>query len=310
MRLVFMGTPAAAVPSLAALVEAGHDVAAVWTQPDRRSGRGRQMTAPPVKVYAEEKGIPVLQHDRIRNKEAADRFASHDAEAAVVVAYGKILPKSFLEAFPRGCINVHFSLLPKYRGAAPVNWAVVNGEEVTGVTTMKMDEGLDTGDILLQQKTPIGEDETADHLTGRLAHLGAELIVETLSSIDKIKPVRQEESKASHAPMMSKEDGRIIWFSDASEIERRVRGFQPFPRSYTSSPSGRLTIWKCRPVVDLTSRVEPGTVLKADEGRLVVACGEGTAISVEEIQQEGKRKMPVEEFLNGAPIKAGDVLGE
>lgn len=310
MRLVFMGTPAAAVPSLAALVEAGHEIAAVWTQPDRKAGRGKKLAPPPVKVYAEEKGIPVLQRQKIKDPEAAKEFAAHKAEAAVVVAYGKILPESFLEALPHGCINVHFSLLPKYRGAAPVNWAVVNGEEVTGVTTMKMDAGLDTGDILLQKITPIGEDETADHLTGRLAHLGAELIVETISSIDKIEPEKQDESKASYAPMMSKEDGRIRWFSEASEIERRVRGFQPFPRSYTSSPYGRLTIWKCRPVVDLTSQVEPGTVLKADDGKLVIACGKGTAVFVEEIQQEGKRKMAVEDFLNGAPIKAGDVLGK
>ncbi|HUF04052.1 MAG TPA: methionyl-tRNA formyltransferase [Aridibacter sp.] len=309
MRLVFMGTPAAAVPSLAALVEAGHEIAAVWTRPDRPAGRGKRLMPTPVKVYAEEKGIPVHQPEMIKNKEAAELFASHNAEAAVVVAYGRILPKAFLDAFPRGCINVHFSLLPKYRGAAPVNWAVVNGEEVTGVTTMKMDVGLDTGDILLQKMTPIGEDETADHLTGRLAHLGAELIVETISSIESIKPEKQDDSKATHAPIMSKVDGRIDWFSEASEIERRVRGFQPFPRSYASSPYGRLTIWKCRPVVDLTSKVKSGTVLKADDGKLVIACGEGTAISVEEIQQEGKRKMPVEEFLNGAPIKAGDMLG-
>ncbi|MCO6510482.1 MAG: methionyl-tRNA formyltransferase [Aridibacter famidurans] len=309
MKLVFMGTPAVAVPSLAALVEAGHEVVAVWTQPDRRAGRGKQMTPPPVKAYAQEKGIPVLQPEKIKNKEAAERFSSHGAEAAVVVAYGKILPRAFLEAYPRGCINVHFSLLPKYRGAAPVNWAVVNGEDVTGVTTMMMDEGLDTGDVLLQKETPIAEDETADQLTGRLAHIGAELIVETLAGIDKIKPGKQDESNASYAPLMTKEDGRIKWSSDAADIERRVRGFQPFPRSYTSSPYGRLTIWKCRPVVDHTSKKDPGTVLKADEGRLVIGCGEGTALSVEEIQQEGKRRMRVEEFLNGTAIKAGDVLG-
>lgn len=306
---MFMGTPAVAVPSLAALVEAGHEVVAVWTQPDRRAGRGKQMTPPPVKAYAQEKGIPVLQPEKIKNKEAAERFSSHGAELAVVVAYGKILPRAFLEAYPRGCINVHFSLLPKYRGAAPVNWAVVNGEDVTGVTTMMMDEGLDTGDVLLQKETPIAEDETADQLTGRLAHIGAELIVETLAGIDKIKPGKQDESKASYAPLMTKEDGRIKWSSDAADIERRVRGFQPFPRSYTSSPYGRLTIWKCVPAVDHTSKKDPGTVLKADEGRLVIGCGEGTALSVEEIQQEGKRRMRVEEFLNGTAIKAGDVLG-
>lgn len=310
MRLVFMGTPAAAVPSLAALVEAGHEIAAVWTQPDRPSGRGRKMAPPPVKIYAEEKGIPVHQPKRIKTEEASDLFDSHKAEAAVVVAYGKILPKEFLDAYPRGCFNVHFSLLPKYRGAAPVNWAVVNGEEVTGVTTMRMDEGLDTGDILLRKQTPIGKDETADHLTGRLSHLGASLIVETIKSIDSIKPKKQKEEDASYAPLMKKEDGRIDWASDAASLERRVRGFQPFPRSYTSSPYGRLTIWRCTPLVDHTSRETPGTVLKASDGRLVIACAEGTALSVEEIQQEGKRKMPVADFLNGAEIKEGEILGK
>lgn len=309
MKLVFMGTPAAAVPSLAALVEAGHEIKAVWTQPDRPSGRGKKLTAPPVKVYAAEQGIPVVQYSKIKNNEAVEHFRSQEADAAVVVAYGKILSPSFLGAFPDGCINVHFSLLPKYRGAAPVNWAIVNGEDVTGVTTMQMDEGLDTGDILLQKKIRIEEGETADHLTGRLAHLGASLIVETLEKLPTINPRQQDDSGASLAPLMKKEDGRIDWSRNAEEIERRVRGFLPFPRSFTSSPVGRLTIWDCAPVVDLTSMEEPGTVVKAGGGKLVVASGPGTALSILEIQQEGKRKMPVEDFLNGAGLQKGVVLG-
>ncbi len=305
-----MGTPAAAVPSLAAIVEAGHDVVSVWTQPDRPAGRGKRLSPPPVKAYAEEKGIPVHQPKRIKGEEQIEVFRSLDADAAVVVAYGKILPPRFLEAFPDGCINVHFSILPKYRGAAPVNWAIVNGENRTGVTTMLMDEGLDTGDILLQKETPIGEDETSDELTGRLAHLGADLIVETLEKLPTINPRKQDDAKATLAPLMKKEDGEIDWSMTAEEIERRVRGFQPFPRSFTSSSIGRLTFWKCSSLVDHTSQVEPGTVLKAGNGVFAVACGSGTALSVEIVQQEGKRKMAVEDFLNGAKLKVGEKFGD
>lgn len=309
MRLVFMGTPAAAVPSLAALVEAGHEIVAVWTQPDKPAGRGRKLSPPPVKVYAEEMGIPVHQPKAIRNDAAADLFRSSKADAAVVVAYGKILPPAFLEAFPHGCINVHFSLLPKYRGAAPVSWAIVNGEKFTGVTTMQMDAGLDTGDILLKRKIGIGKSETADELTGRLAHLGAELIVETIEGINDIRPRKQNDSKSSLAPLLEKEEGRINWSRKASEIARRVRGFQPFPRSYTSSEAGRITIWKCRPIKEYKLKDKPGTVLRADKGKLIIACGNGSALKIEEIQQEGKRKMPVEDFLNGSVLKRGDRLG-
>jgi len=309
MKLIFMGTPAASVPSLAALVEAGHEVAAVWTQPDKPAGRGRRLSPPPVKIYALEKGIPVHQPKGIRNEKALAEFESYGAEAAVVVAYGKILPPTLLEAFPRGCINVHFSLLPKYRGAAPVTWAIANGEKVTGVTTMMMDEGLDTGDILLKRKVTIRKDETADELTGRLAHAGADLIVETIYSLDQLKPKKQNDSKASFAPLLAKEDGRIDWKLKAGEISRRIRAFQPYPRSFTSSEAGRITIWKGKPVKNQKQIGEPGTILKATKGKLVIACGGNSALRVFEIQQEGKRKMQVDEFLNGSSLGKGDRLG-
>lgn len=309
MKIVFMGTPAAAVPSLAAIVEAGHEVVAVYTQPDRRAGRGKKLTSPPVKVYAAEAGIPVFQPTRIKTNEAAELFRSHGADAAVVVAYGKILPKTFLEAYPRGCMNVHFSLLPKYRGAAPVNWAIVHGEKKTGVTTMLMDEGLDTGDILLKRSTKIGKKETADELTGRLAHMGAELIVKTLASLGKIKPKKQDESKATHAPMIDKGDGRIDWSNSARRIERRVRGFQPFPKSYSASEHGRLTFWECKALNKQKTKLKPGTVISASGSDLRIACGKGTVLKVIEVQQEGKRKMPVSDFLNGTKLQRGERLG-
>lgn len=309
MKVVFMGTPAAAVPSLAAIAEAGHEVVAVYTQPDRRAGRGKKLTPPPVKVYAVEAGIPVFQPTKIKTKEAAEQFRAHGADAAVVVAYGRILPKAFLEAFSHGCINVHFSLLPKYRGAAPVNWAIVHGEKRTGVTTMLMDEGLDTGAILLKESTKIGKKETADELTGRLAHMGAELIVKTLASLGRIKRKKQDDSKATYAPMIGKSDGKIDWSKSARKIERRVRGFQPFPKSFTSSEHGRLTFWECRALKKQKTKSEPGTVISASGSDLRIACGKGTVLKVIEIQQEGKRKMPVSDFLNGTKLGKGERLG-
>lgn len=310
MRIVFMGTPKAAVPSLARLVEDGHDVAAVWTQPDRPSGRGRRLSPPPVKQYAVDQGIPVHQPHKIKTASAADLFRSHEAECAVVVAYGRILPKAFLDAFPRGCINVHFSLLPKYRGAAPVNWAIVRGEKVTGVTTMLMDEGLDTGDILLKRETPIGDDETAPELMERLSVLGADLISETIAGIDQIEPIPQDHSLATMAPMMTKKDGEIDWSLTAIEIERRVRGFQPFPRSYTFHRGSRLTLWSSKQAAHSDKGREPGEVLSADSGDLVVACGGVSALRIVEIQAEGKRRMSAADFLNGSEIRCGEVLGE
>src|SRR6185369_1534666 len=239
-----MGTPQAAVPSLERILIDGHEVVAVYTQPDKPSGRGNKITFSPVKELALARGLAVFQPQRIKPPEALEQFQSHRADVAVVVAYGRILPVTFLNAFSNGAINVHFSLLPKYRGAAPVNWAIVNGETETGVTTMKMDEGLDTGDILLQRSTAIGSDETAIALMERLSVVGAELLSETLRELDSLKPVKQDTDLASLAPIMKKEDGLIDWKSSATEIADRVRGFQPFPTAYTYFQSKRLTLWQ------------------------------------------------------------------
>lgn len=309
MRIVFMGTPQAAVPSLERLVRDGHDIAAVWTQPDRPAGRGRKLTSPPCKEFAEEHGIPVHQPLRLKTAEAAELFRSQNADLAVVVAYGRILPKSFLEAFPHGCINVHFSLLPKYRGAAPVNWAIVRGEDVTGVTTMQMDAGLDTGDILLQKETSIGKEETAVELMERLSHLGAELISDTLTSIDSITPTKQDDAHASLAPLMSKDDGRIDWEMTADEISRRVRGFQPFPRSYTKLEGSKITVWKCKAASPEGGDSNPGIVLSANPEGIDVVCGAGTVLKITELQQEGKRRMTARDFLNGASVPPGSRFG-
>jgi methionyl-tRNA formyltransferase len=307
MKIVFMGTPQAAAVSLERLIADGHEVVAVYTQPDRPSGRGNKVTFSPVKELAVRLGLRVLQPVKIKTPGALDEFRSHNADVAVVVAYGRILPEGFLDAFRYGAVNVHFSLLPKYRRAAPVNWAIVNGEAETGVTTMKMDAGLDTGDILLQERALIGDRETAPQLMERLAVIGADLISQTLREIDKIAPVPQNDTDASFGPIMKREDGLIDWTMTATEIEQRIRGFQPFPASYTFSDVGRLTLWNAD-VLHEHSDAAAGTVCEAGDGRLTVACGGGTVLSVVEIQPEGKRRMPVRDFLNGSKLRAGDSL--
>src|SRR4030095_7218021 len=263
MRLVFMGTPHAAVPTLRRCLEDGHEVVAVWTQPDKPSGRGNKVASSPVKEFALAHGLSVYQPARIKNDEAKQLFASHDADVAVVVAYGRILPDEFLRAPRRGCINVHFSLLPLYRGAAPANWAIVNGETETGVTTMFIEPALDTGPILLQRKTAIGGKETAPELMGRLAEIGAELLGETLARLDELTPRPQRDRDATFAPILKKEDGLIDWSRSAIEIERCVRGFQPWPNAYTSFNSRGLTIWRAQPVSSVSSVFEgvPGEVI-------------------------------------------------
>ncbi|HEY0077314.1 MAG TPA: methionyl-tRNA formyltransferase [Pyrinomonadaceae bacterium] len=343
MRLIFMGTPEAAVPTLRRCVEDGHEVVAVWTQPDRPAGRGNRLTAPPVKEFALSKGLEVHQPSKIKTDEAFAQFASYEADAAVVVAYGRILPSAFLRAPRRGCVNVHFSLLPKYRGAAPVNWAIVHGERETGVTTMLIDEGLDTGDLLLQRATKIGERETAPELLERLAHEGAELLSETLARLDEIEPQPQRDAEATLAPLLRREDGKIDWTSEASEIERRVRGFQPWPNAYTVFESTRLVVWRAEVAERRESSGEslrgvgaieteeagerageleelgesftvedslrPGVIAEAQGDSLVVACGGGTSLRLLEVQAEGKRRMSARDFLNGMRVSAGERLG-
>jgi methionyl-tRNA formyltransferase len=304
-----MGTPQAAVPTLGQCLHDGHEVVAVWTQPDKPAGRGNKVAFSPVKEFALSHGLSVFQPARIKNDEAKQLFGSHHAEVAVVVAYGRILPDEFLRAPRRGCINVHFSLLPLYRGAAPTNWAVVNGETETGVTTMFIEPTLDTGPILLQRKTPIGEKETAPELMERLARIGAELLGETLARLDNLTPRPQHDRDATYAPVLNKEDGLIDWSLSAFDIERRIRGFQPWPNAYTSFNSKSLILWEAQPSISVTSGIANGEVIVAHGDELVVQCGEQTALRVLEVQPEARKKMAARDFINGMRLKVGDRFG-
>jgi len=309
MRIVFMGTPESAVPSLQRLLDDGHEIVAVWTQPDKPAGRGKQLHQSPVKVFALQHDLTIHQPAKIKTQEAKDLFASDKADAAVVVAYGKILPTEFLSAYQHGCINVHFSLLPKYRGAAPVNWAIVNGETETGVTTMRIVEALDAGPILLQSGATIGKHETAPELLLRLAEMGAALISETLRNLDAIEPRAQLDGDATFAPILKRENGLIDWSMDASAIERRVRGFQPWPNAYTKLDSRRLIIWRATPE-QIELSITHGQVVEARSDRLVVSCGHSTLLRIAELQPEGGRRMSARDFINGKYVKDGAVLGK
>jgi len=303
-----MGTPGAAVQTLQRCLTDGHEVVAVWTQPDRPSGRGQRVSFSPVKEFAVAHGLPVHQPARLKNDKAINLFASHDADVAVVVAYGRILPDQFLQAPRRGCINVHFSLLPLYRGAAPANWAIVNGEAKTGVTTMFIEPTLDTGPILLQRETPIGANETAPELMERLAEIGAELLGETLSRLNDLTPRPQRDQDATFAPILKKEDGLIDWSRSAIEIERAVRGFQPWPNAYTSLNSRGLTVFRAEAVSSVPG-AGPGEVIGAQGDDLIVNCGEGTALRIIEVHPEARKRMTVRDFLNGTHVKVGDRFG-
>lgn len=311
-----MGTPYAAAVSLERLISDGHEIAAVYTQPDRPAGRGNKIVQPPVKELALQHDLPVLQPTKLRTAEAAAEFASLRADIAIVVAYGRILPDAMLNAFPKGAMNVHFSLLPKYRGAAPVNWAIANGEKVTGVTTMQMDSGLDTGDILLQSETVIGDEETAIELMDRLAVLGAELMAATLAKFDQLKPITQDHQAATLAPIMSKSDGRIDWSMTAEQIANRIRGFQPFPRSYSDLRGQRVVFWKAGIRSTLSdpssgSQLEqpaPGEIIEIGRESLIINCGGSTLLEVFELQPEGKRRMPARDFINGSKPTASELF--
>ncbi len=313
MRLIFMGTPEFAVPSLERLLLDGHEIAAVFTQPDKPAGRGKEIHEPPVKTLALHRGIPVHQPAKIKTNEEVRRvLETISPDACVVAAYGKILPEWML-AIPRlGCINVHASLLPKYRGAAPINWAIANGERETGITIMQMDVGMDTGPILSQRPTPIFNDETAPELSTRLARLGAEILSETLQRIERgeIKPTPQDDGKATHAPMLKREDGLIDWRMRAGELANRVRAFQPWPGAYTDFRGGRLMLWRAHEVFEPVppDDVEAGRILSIDESGIMISCAGPTVLRIEVVQVEGKRRMSARDFANGARLKAGDVI--
>ncbi len=308
-----MGTPEFAVPSLRKLIEAGHEILAVITQPDRPVGRKQIVTPPPVKVLALEHGLSVYQPGKIRTPEARETFEPmlKGVDACVVAAYGKILPAWMLEGPRLGCINVHSSLLPKYRGAAPINWAIARGERETGVTIMQMDAGMDTGAILLQGSTSIGETETAAELTPRLAELGARLLIETLEKLERgdLVPRAQNDDEASGAPILKREDGLIDWNLQAREIVDRLRGFTPFPGCHTWLNGQKIEVVRASVAAGSTTQA-PGTVTEVGRDHFDVACGGGTTLRVNEVQPAGKRAMTVRDFLNGVRLSAGARFGE
>ena len=305
MRIVFMGTPDFAVPSLQALIDAGHDVCAVYTQPDKPQGRKQILTAPPVKTLALEHDIPVFQPNTLKNEDEQARLRELAPEVIIVVAYGKLLPKAVLDIPPHGCINVHGSLLPRWRGAAPIQWAVIAGDEMAGVTTMQMAEGLDTGDMLLTYETKVGEKETAGELFDRLAQAGAELLTQTLVKLDEITPRPQDDAQSCYAHMLDKQMAVIDWSKSAHEIDCLIRGLNPWPIALTTLSGERLKVFAAEKAA---GNGEPGTVLEADPKKgLTVACGEG-ALKLTEIQLVGGKRMKATDFLRGHVIEVGTKL--
>jgi methionyl-tRNA formyltransferase len=301
MRLIYLGTPAFAVPTLDAIAQAGHEVIGVFTQPDRPRGRGHKDTMPPVKEAALRLGLNVFQPERIRTAENVELLRSLAPDVMVAVGYGQILPQSILDIPTQGIINVHASLLPKFRGAAPIQWAIARGESVTGVTTMKIDAGLDTGDMLLKWETPIGETENAIELGNRLAVAGAELLVRTLDQ--PVRPVPQDPALATYAPILKRQDGKADWTLSAREILNRIRGFQPWPGYYGFLRGQRFHVWKARTG---TEKLSPGSLQV--QGRALFAGCSGGSIELLEVQLEGKKRMPASAFLNGFTLSENEVM--
>ena len=330
MKVLFMGTPDFAVGTLEALADAGHQVCLAVTQPDKPKGRGKEMQPPPVKVAAERLGIPVFQPKKVREPECVERLKECQADVCVVVAFGQILPKAILDMTPYGCINVHASLLPRYRGAAPIQWAILQGEQVTGVTTMQMDEGLDTGDMLLKTEVPVTAEETGESLHDKLALAGAGLAVQTLHELEKgtLCPQKQGESPTPYARMLDKKMGNIDWNQPVAAVERLIRGLNPWPGSYTCWNGKILKIWKAsvepgksgaesaepgKPGAESaktgipTGKPQPGTILAVGRDFFTVQAGDGV-LRVEEVQLPGKKRMDVCAFLRGNAILPGTVL--
>ena len=310
MRLVFCGTPEFAVGTLESVIAAGHEVVLAVTQPDRAAGRGMEMQVPAVKRAAAAHGIAVVQPEKIRNNaEFRARLEEARPDAIVVVAYGRIIPQWMLELPRLGNINLHGSLLPKYRGAAPVQWAVANGDRVTGVTTMRLDEGLDTGEILLAREVAIGAEETAADMFHALAGVGAELMVETLAGLAEGTLIgrKQDEAQATLAPILTREDGAIDFSRTARQIYDRWRGFQPWPGAHTRLRGKKLIVHRMH--VGAEDGIEAG-VLRVARDEMAVGCGSGSSVVFEEVQMEGKRRMSAEEFLRGFQMRSGERLGD
>jgi methionyl-tRNA formyltransferase len=311
LRIVFCGTPAFAVPSLRHLIaQPDFRVEVVVTQPDRPRGRGQETASSPVKDAAVAAGIPVYQPEKIKSEEDYDYFKRLAPDVVVIIAYGQIIPQRLIDIPRLGWINLHASLLPKYRGAAPINWAIVNGETRTGLTTMQIDAGLDTGPILLKRETEIGPDETTPELTVRLAELGGPLVEETLRKLDQgeITPAAQDNSRATFAPILKKDDGRIDWSLSAHKIYNRIRGLQPWPGAFTTFRGKTCQIWG-KPLRPISAGGMPGVILPTREDGLLVICGGSTVLRVEQVQLEGRNRVTDGGFMNGARIVPGERFG-
>ena len=312
MRIVFMGTPEFALPSLKALCDSAYEVVGVFTQPDRPSGRGHKLDSPPVKKLAQENGILVFQFERIRKQEGLDALRALKPDLVVTAAFGQILSQKILDVPRLGTVNVHASLLPKHRGAAPINWSVIMGDKTTGVTTMLTNAGLDTGDILLKTEVEIAPDETAGELTLRLAEAGAELLIKTINLLEKgkIAPIKQDESLMSYEPMLDKALGKIDWTKDCISVHNLIRGVNPWPGAYTYLNGETLKVWKARITGEETTNARPGSITAASskEG-LKVACADGT-IEILELQLPGGKRMQAKAYLSGKNIAINTVLGE
>lgn len=310
LRIIFCGTPAFAVPSLVALASRPEfKVEGVVTQPDRSSGRGQMVAKPPVKLAAEQRGIPVFQPAKIKTPEGLAYFENATPDVVVIIAYGQIISTQLL-AIPRlGWVNVHGSLLPKYRGAAPIHWAIANGETETGLTTMQVEAGLDTGPALLKYKTHIGPDETSPELYERLAQAAAPLIVETLAGLDSntISPTPQDNAQATFAPILKKQDGRIDWSLTSAGIYNRMRGFQPWPGAFTSFRGAQCSL-SGKPVV-CESSGDPAGTISVRQAEVLVECGSGTTLRIDSVQREGRKRISAREFANGERIAAGESFG-
>ena len=310
MRVVFMGTPDFSVPTLEKIIEAGHEVIGVVTQPDKAKGRGKKVLFPPVKETALAHDLPVYQPRRARDPEFIEEMKALNPDVMVVVAFGQILPKAILDIPKYGCINVHASLLPKYRGAAPIQWAVIRGEKVSGVTTMQMDVGLDTGDMLLKKEVLLDEEETGGSLHDKLSTLGGDLLIETLKKIEAgdIHPEKQDDSQAGeYARMLDKNLGRIDFSMPAVEIERLIRGLNPWPSAFTSYNGKTMKLWKAK--ADNCGQGVPGQVIHVDKNSFTVQTGQGT-LQILELQMEGKKRMDAGAFLRGCPLETGTILGQ
>jgi methionyl-tRNA formyltransferase len=314
-RIVFMGTPQFAVPSLKALLDRGENVVCVITQPDRPKGRGRKIMEPPVKELALQASIPVLQPESVKTDDFLAELRKYEPDIIALTAYGNLLPESIINLPPLGTINVHGSLLPKYRGAAPIQWALVNGETETGITIMQMDKGMDTGDILLQKKLPIDQKDTTGSLSVKMAELGGEALVAALDLLraDKLNPTKQDENKASLAPLLKKEDGLINWSRSAAQISCQIRGLDPWPITSTTLSGKRFRLFSPE-VVDRSlclscSISEPGIICTANRNGLLITTGDGCLL-IKEIQAEGSRRMTVDAYLSGHSIQSGTLLGQ